>query len=723
MEEAIDDVFHGESGERLSTENRAHPRTTSMVSSYSVHADHVDYMAVYSCSSEGSNQTTMPHVTRDDLRHLVASNRREELRIQGIGLNQIDVPTIHPRMLKISFYDGKNVSNEDTYNPEADRVEVSHSGEVSVDDLFVPDETPLRLVAILGEAGAGKSTMSKRIANSESRICFHMEFMRMDYGEREFNLQEIIFENFYGCTPSEASAYFEWVQRNQFDCRIVIDGLDQAAWEVSSAAPALNISSKAKVGKVMANLLSGNFLPNAEILITSRSHTMRLLHIGQRPQRIVMLNGFSPEHGESLFTHFVGGDCAKWETLKREAPQLSLMCSNPAMLIYIAAACCARGDRPIRSLTSVLDVVLADIKQSEHVKNVNLSEILHNVHKVAYKAVEKQIVLISVADLKEDDLTIESVQDLTITLPLFNGNAIPTRVVDGSVKVFFNHQTLQEYFAAVHAVEALEMGNFKDFVAKRVFTENWYMVRRFLLGRLLSPTFNPHYEFFKEYLHAQQSRLKRIRFDVTSMLKPPAMVKPVVCGKKLLEEFQKCGQLITSYDEATSKEARRQFIRLLLDVRECDNCDVTKAIAERFPRDINLSRTPLTSSDAHAFSYVMQHVTKDIDDVNIKYCDLTTQQLKLIFSGFRIREKKIGSLHIDNNALETAGVRVICDILEKVERFLTMGDCFKDESASRSRYRNLNEEERIILQQALNNAGSENLILSVGGKKDIMRKS
>jgi len=90
-----------------------------------------------------------------------------------------------------------------------------------------------------------------------------------------------------------------------------------------------------------------------------------------------------------------------------------------------------------------------------------------------------------------------------------------------------------------------------------------------------------------------------------------------------------------------TRSDRRTFLDLLLDVRECNSDDVTKRIAQQFPDNLILERTPFSANEAHAFSYVIKHVTKRLEFADLRYCDLTTQVFRLITNGLNASESQV----------------------------------------------------------------------------------
>jgi len=424
--------------------------------------------------------------TQKEFAEHLRAHRPPPMRIRVLHIETSAVPTKHPRLIQIPFYSGPIEAREDKYKP-SNTLKFVHQGLIEPGQLFAgKDGKTLRFVVVVGEAGAGKSTLSARLCDDTTRHVLHSTFMQMNYGEQHLNVKEILLQHFYNLEESKADEYFRWMVANQRCCRIVLDGYDQASWKIGESHPKLSFESKGKVEDVMGNLLQGHLLPNVQLVVTSRPHSILSLPPDLRPDRVVMLNGFSPQDAKELFVYFVGNDGEqKWSELEASAPQLCLMCSNPAMLTYIASS--RSGDDDVSSLqtiTSVLKAVLSDIKHSENTRQSGIDGIIDRVKTVAFNATRRESVVITKDDLNEVKLEIKDVEDLTVVFPA-PLNAANGRLFDGESKLYFNHQTLQEYFSACYVAEKTAPGEFKRFVKNDLFKPHWSMVRRFLAGLLI----------------------------------------------------------------------------------------------------------------------------------------------------------------------------------------------------------------------------------------------
>jgi len=135
-------------------------------------------------------------------------------------------------------------------------------------------------------------------------------------------------------------------------------------------------------------------------------------------------------------------------------------------------------------MTAVFTSVLEDLRYSIHSRHDDIYEIMERIARIAFKRTECRSVVISEKDLSIESLNVSTVQDLIIAI--YGGKREGSKVFDGDTKLFFSHQTLQEYFAALYIAKEMSFSQFKDFVYWDLFRPHWNVVRRFLCGFLLS---------------------------------------------------------------------------------------------------------------------------------------------------------------------------------------------------------------------------------------------
>jgi len=82
----------------------------------------------------------------------------------------------------------------------------------------------------------------------------------------------------------------------------------------------------------------------------------------------------------------------------------------------------------------------------------------------------------------------------------------------------------------------------------------------------------------------------------------------------------------------------------MIDVRECNDDDLTNALAAKLPSCVDFSNIPLTSSDTHAIGCILSRSTKLVDKLNLNHCTLSTESFRNISSAIVVMPGKVSSV-------------------------------------------------------------------------------
>ena len=404
-----------------------------------------------------------------------------------------DIPFVHPRMIKVKFYKPRSsVGIDEAYTPSnqssMNKIKVSWDKEVQFNDL-VTDQYRSKFIGLIGFPGSGKTVLSKRLANASKLVTFYLRFMDINYDpDYKLTLRELLLDNMFPhLSEEERVKAFDWIVRNDKDVAIVIDGYDQAEWRLTINPPKLSMNSKLSISNLVANLCNKHFLPGSTFIITSRPHTMITLPKELRPQVTIMLQDFSFENTKKLFFALAGSAAeSAWKTLNVNAPHLLSFCQNPLMLsLVLRSFTNFSGDTAsIKTMTAVFTNVLEDLRYSSHSRHDDIHVIMEQLARIAFKRTQSHSVVITTKDLEAENLSVAAVQDLIIAL--YGGKREGSKVFDGDTKLFFSHQTLQEYFSALYIAKEMSYSDFKEFVYADLFRPHWDVVRRFLYGILVN---------------------------------------------------------------------------------------------------------------------------------------------------------------------------------------------------------------------------------------------
>jgi len=417
--------------------------------------------------------------------------REDDLVIKGLPVSSKDVPVVHPRLVKTSFFDGEAAPLNDEYNPSTitDDLETITYGEEISFEMVLERGDELKYVALIGYPGSGKTTCSKRLAQSNLYLCFHLYFMRMTYEDRKLTLQELLLDKaFPDFDRHKCSLVFRWVKENQDKVAVIMDGYDQAEWELSKRAPREAYDTPQRIENIASSLCNRHFLPDIRLVITSRPHSVISMPPSLRPELTLFLRDLTFKDMRTLFYTFAHGNGDRlWKKINTAAPQLISFCLNPMMLQF----CIQAFLRPskivgeITTVTRIFATVIENLRRSDYV-TIDIQLITTQLSKIAFDATKNSTVLITVTQLQSESLNVKEVQDLVIAVQGYLG--ITSRVFEGDTKLYFSHQSLQEYFTAMHIVKQLPFTDFYDVIEQDLFTPRWSMVRKFVCGLLVDMT-------------------------------------------------------------------------------------------------------------------------------------------------------------------------------------------------------------------------------------------
>ncbi|CAK8687254.1 unnamed protein product [Clavelina lepadiformis] len=656
--------------------------------------------------------------------------RENDIRLQaGIDVSVADIPIVHPKYTKVSYFRGKAVPKHEIYAPSTGEPDTFERDEdIEFEELLKSNN---RFTAFIGYPGSGKTTLSKRLAKTEEYKCLHYKFMEMPVG-KEVSFRKLIMDNIYpDLDDSTREDAWEWIKENQKSCLLLFDGLDQAEWSFKDKVPKVNYDTPQSVPNLLANLCNKQFLPDIKLIFTSRPHSIITLPAPLRPDSTILLGDLPLDSMKELFYFYAGASADKlWNDLSRNAKIVFALCFNPLLLQLVIAAGLAPTTQigKISTTTRVFATVLENLRCSDNAKHQDITLLVKQLSELAYKTTMRSSVVITRKDLTEVKLEPDEIQDIVVGI--YAHFAEVCRVFDGHVKYYFAHQLYQEFFTAKFIVNELPMDKFKHLVSNELFSEEkWSVIRRFVCGLLIdmmkdssiskiaatghdqpersclsSPPFNRQDDQVEEQISLtqkpaeeeisspehQSSALLSPRSTELQAYKKATSSSDVAEKRRIWTEALKSQLVRFEKMQFTdwSHDDQRRYISLLCELNESSDMELFNMASLRFPTEMILDLLKLSSSEVAIFCDVLRKQRNDLKKLGLNNCFFPGDVERLI-SAISEMPGKVKWLRIIGNKIKDIPGP---EFFAKIEEDLWMVDCFED-----GRFANSSEIQKIQL--------------------------
>ena len=183
--------------------------------------------------------------------------------------------------------------------------------EIQPDELFEPELGQVegrvpRTVLMLGAPGVGKTAtmyhflkecIEGNLWKNRFHFIFFILFREVNHFEDDISFHGLLF-NCYGPSPVDENKIWKYLERNQQHTLCVLDGYDEGTGlgvKVKDNYKVIfhHVTKTTKPQILLHNLIAGNILPDAKVLVTSRPHCAELLK--NMVDRTVELGGIDAE--------------------------------------------------------------------------------------------------------------------------------------------------------------------------------------------------------------------------------------------------------------------------------------------------------------------------------------------------------------------------------------------------------------------------------------------
>ncbi|XP_073705455.1 NACHT, LRR and PYD domains-containing protein 1 homolog [Garra rufa] len=533
---------------------------------------------------------------------------------------------------------------------------------IRLDHLFSPDSdgnTP-KTVILSGDSGRGKSFLLQKIMLDWASGKLYSEnfdviFLLKCEELKSISIKKSLFDLLSLNNSLTSNQISQILQITPEKALILIDGIDDYV-----SCPRINFirhsnpSKKAPLMVILRNLLRGVLLPKSFMLVTTRSavDTVNLL---KGPQRFTEIVGFSERGVQEYFQTFFQDEQLFRKTYERVKTNESLLtaCSVP-LLCWMVCFCLKKyftdDDHVMRELktTTSMYVHFVSTLLESHGHSQSVFTMLRSLGQLAEEGMKTQQVFFV---------------EKSVTMKCFDATALMykdrMKRKDNQKPTFrFMHPCFQEFFTALYYVlldeeeswwkisellDWMELGDVIDRPSPERRSNPIPSVMMFLCGLLNEKASISLFEKIKRTVpHTLRLKDKLLESVVTMRKQHGCQLFALHCLYELHDE---------------------QFVRRALG--DCVSLD--------------LSNVSLKSADCWVLRYCLQ-CCPHIRDLNLMYCDLTAEKLKILQPALCMRETL--RLSVEN----LSEVRDLIQILGKSKFLKKMRVLESDNSAESPRW-------------------------------------
>ncbi|XP_045921875.1 NLR family CARD domain-containing protein 3-like isoform X2 [Micropterus dolomieu] len=567
---------------------------------------------------------------------------------------------------------------------------------INLSDIFKPlpgQEKPPRTVLTKGVAGIGKSFAVQKFIldwaeekeNQDLDFVFSLAFRELNLSSGNKSLHQLLTEFHPALHDLKDSEDFIRAR-----VLVILDGLDESRLQLDfENKPVTSVSEVTSVGNLLANLIQGNLLPEANLWITSRPAAANQI-AAEFADMVTEIRGFSDPQKEEYFRRRFHQDLGLADRIIshiRSSQSLDIMCQIP-IFCWISAVLFQEifgGDETAevpQTLTEMMAHFLfvqtkrrsRKYEKTERNKETLLKthkEFLLKLGKLAFVHLQKNNLIFYDEDLEECGIDIK---EAAIYSGLCNTVLREEDVFSQKKVFFFVHLTIQEFFAALFVFDCFTKKNTKelgDFLDLKDKEHTLLDLLKMTVDKVLEKK-NGHLDFFLRFLLGLT--VEPNQRVLQGLLTSPDPGQDT--DKKVLTHLKAIRRKTLSPDSC---------INLFQTMVEMRDHKVKDEIQEYLTLSDG-SKTELTPLHCSALAYMLQVSKNDLDVLDLKSyntseegrrrlipavrssrkailadCKVTEEWVEHLAFGLKFPYSPLRDLDLSNNDLKDSGVKLLCD--------------------------------------------------------------